>query len=242
MAPLPFGGFDRRTAGGRIRVVEVEDVAAVLLPRCVGGSRRAVQTERRQQPVPAAREVPHGRPFAFGRFASLDDPVGQPRRDGLFGREPAAVAVVLGHPLRKLFLRASRPSGVEGGQPFVGLAEQFGAGFQLCGVALCGAGRRVHQVERPCRDFAPSFRCGLCDERRGRGHVAVAAGGHFGVERCDARHRVAELFVGGHAVVGRCELPLFGYADRPLDIDVADVGRISDLNVGFHGYWFSLFR
>ena len=24
--------------------------------------------------------------------------------------------------------------------------------------------------------------------------------------------------------------------------DVADVGRISDLNVGFHGYWFSLFR
>ena len=173
--------------------------------------------------------------------------------------------------MRKLFLRASRPSGVEGGQPFVGLAEQFGAGFQLCGVALCGAGRRVHQVERPCRDFAPSFRCGLCDERRGRGHVAVAAGGHFGVERrqrvvdqqrvvhvaarradvdhhlrgverCDARHRVAELFVGGHAVVGRCELPLFGYTDRPLDIDVADVGRISDLNVGFHGYWFSLFR
>ena len=223
----------------------MEDVA-------VGGlSRPGPQADAGEQALPAPGDVLRqrgGRPFR--RFDHL---VGEPCRDGLFGREPAAVAVVLGHQGLELRGRASRTGGVDRGDAPVGLVQEVEFSGDLRGIALGRADRRVDQVEGVGRDFAASLRCRLRNDRRRRGRVAVAAGGdacrklpqgvvdqqcvvHVAARRTNVDHDLrafdlrdapqgaAEAFVGRHPRFGVVELPLLGDADGPFDVDLADLG------------------
>ena len=113
----------------------------------------------------------------FGRFFfCAHNRVGQPRRNRLFGREPAAVAVVLGHQRLELLCGASRAGGIDFGQPAVGLAKQVEFAAQFRRIALGGADGGVDQVEGIGRNFAAALAGGLRDDGGGRGGVAVAAG------------------------------------------------------------------
>nr|DAF45440.1 MAG TPA: hypothetical protein [Siphoviridae sp. ctBLh2] len=241
--------------------VGVEDVAPL------GERLPGAQADAAQQPLPSAGEVA-GQCRDAARL--IGHAVGQPRPDGLLGREPAAVAVVLGHQGFELPDRTTRPGGVEPGDACVGLPEQLDLCGELRGVAFGGADRVVDQVEGVGRDFAASGRGGLCDDRRGRGRVSVTAGGdaprkgpegvvnqqgvvHVASRRADlddhlraldpgdAPERLPEPFVGGHPAVGCLELPLFGDTDRPFDLDAAEVGPVVDLDFGFHGSAFEGF-
>ena len=109
--------------------------------------------------------------------------VGQTGRDGLFGRQPAAVAVVFCHQGFELGRRASRTGGIDCGDARVGLAQQVEFAVQLGGVAFGGADGRVYQVEGVGRYFAAAGRRGLRDDRRRRGCVPVAAGRDVCAER-----------------------------------------------------------
>ena len=85
--------------------------------------------------------------------------VGEPRRNGLFGRQPAApVAVVLGHQGFELLGRASRTGGVDRGDAGVGLVQQMEVSGDLRERFLVGrTDRRVNQIEGVRRDFAAPF-------------------------------------------------------------------------------------
>jgi len=55
-----------------------------------------------------------------------------------------------------------------------------------------------------------------------------------GLDLRNAPQGVAETLVGRHPGVRLFELPLLGYADGPFDVDLADPGRVVDLNFRFH--------
>ena len=223
------------------------------------------QADAGEQTLPAPPgDVPGQRRRPSGGF---DHFVGEPRRNGLFGRQPAAVAVVLGHQGFELLGRASRTGGVDRGDAGVGLVQQIELSGDLRGVSLGRTDRRVNQIEGVRRDFAAPFRGRLRDDRRGRGRVAVAAGGdacrqlpqgvvdqqgvvHVAARRADVDHHfrgfdpgdalqgLAETLVGRHPGFGVVELPLLGDADHPFDVHEAGVVAVGDLNVGLHGKLF----
>ena len=234
----------------------VENVASRFGPGC-----RRADAGACEQTLPVSHDLLGQRLRPSRLFA--DDAVRQSRRQRLVRREPAAVAVVFGHQGRELLRRASRTGGIDPGQAFVGLPEQVELPFHLVGVAFGRARRPVDQVEGVGRYFACAVRCGLCDDRRRRGGVSVAAGRHRAPQRaervvdqqgvvhvsarrpdvdrhllcvdgCDSADGVAEFLVGGYAGSGVVELPRFGYADRAFDVDFAASGRVADFDLRLH--------
>ena len=228
----------------------------------VGGKRRAgPQTDIGQQTLPAPGDIPRQRGRRLLR--SFDHFVGQSRRNGLLGCEPAAVAVVLGHQGLELRGRTPRTGCIDRGDTRIGLVQQVDLPGDLRGISLGRTDGRVDQIEGIGRQETAPLRRRLGDDRRSRGRIAVTAGRdprrklpervvdqqrvvHVAARRADVDHHlrgldlrnapqgVAETLVGRHPGVRLFELPLLGYADGPFDVDLADPGRVVDLNFRFH--------
>ena len=83
----------------------------------------------------------------IAQLRSFDHFVGQSRRNGLLGCEPAAVAVVLGHQGLELRGRTPRTGCIDRGDTRIGLVQQVDLPGDLRGISLGRTDGRVDQIE-----------------------------------------------------------------------------------------------